>query len=145
MKRVLSAAAIVCCTAAAPAPAQENRWQQQVASQLARTVTSFRAQGFARQEATHTAPLDNEESETFTVTLTAGVAYTLAGVCDVDCEHLALRLSTATGSDLAVDQSSGALPVVAVTPAISGTYRVTVRMAACRMSPCWYGVALLRK
>lgn len=145
MSRTLLAAVIACCAGPAAARAQANRWQQQVASQLARAVTSFRTQGFARQDATRTAPLDNEESETIKVTLTGGVSYTLVGVCDVDCERLALRLSTATGSDLAVDQSSGALPVVAVTPAITGTYRVTVRMTLCRKSPCWYGVAVLRK
>ena len=145
MSRTLFVVVIACCAGPATTQAQGKRWQREVASQLARAVASFRAQGFARQDATRTAPLDNEESETFTVTLSAGVPYTLAGVCDVDCEHLALRLSSATGSDLAVDQSGGALPLIAVTPSVTGTYRVTVRMAACRMNPCWYGVAVLRK
>jgi hypothetical protein len=140
---VLAATAVVAVSATAFA--QGNRWQQQVQQQLTRAVVAFRAQQFARQELRRQAALNNEESETFRVTLQAGVPYSFIGVCDVDCERLALTVSTATGNDLAVDQSSGALPVVAFTPATTGSYRVSVRMAACRMSPCWYGVAVLRK
>jgi len=138
---------LVCAAAAltTDAFAQGNRWQQQVQQQLARAVVAFRAQRFARQELSRQAALNNEESEAFLVTLQAGVPYSFIGVCDVDCERLALRVSTATGKDIAVDQSSGALPVVAFIPTMTASYRVTVRMAACRMSPCWYGVAILRK
>ena len=137
---VIAAAAVV-----TSALAQGNRWQQQVQQQLARAVTAFRAQQFVRQELSRQAALNNEESETFLVTLQAGVPYSFIGVCDVDCERLALTISTATSNDLAVDQSSGALPVLAFTPTMAASYRVTVRMAVCRMSPCWYGVAVLRK
>jgi hypothetical protein len=140
---VLAATAVVAVSATAFA--QGNRWQQQVQQQLTRAVVAFRAQQFARQELRRQAALNNEESETFLVTLQAGVPYSFIGVCDVDCERLALRVSTATGNDIAVDQSSGAVPVVAFTPTMTESYRVTVRMAACRMSPCWYGVAVLRK
>jgi len=144
MKRALSVT-VIACLVAIPVRAQANRWQQQVRSQLARAVASFHAQGFARQDLSRQATLNNEESETFVVALQAGVPYSFVGVCDVDCEKLAVTVSTATGNDLAVDQSSGALPVIAFTPTLAGPYRVTVRMAACRMSPCWYGVAVLRK
>ena len=144
MKRALVVTTLA-CLGAIPVHAQTNRWQQQVTSQLARAVASFRAQGFARQDLSRQAALNNEESETFLVTLQAGVPYSFVGVCDVDCEKLALTVSTATGNDLAVDQSSGALPVIAFTPTMTASYRVRVRMAACRMSPCWYGVAVLRK
>jgi len=145
MKRLGVLTALAVTALAADAFAQSNRWQQQVQQQLARAVVAFRAQRFARQELSRQAPLNNEERETFSVTLQAGVAYSLVGVCDVDCEKLGLKISTATGNDLAVDQSSGALPVLAFTPTMTASYRVTVRMAACRMSPCWYGVAVLRK
>jgi hypothetical protein len=145
MKRAAMLIALGAVALAAQAGAQGNRWQQQVQQQLARAVVAFRAQQFARQALSRQAPLNYEESETFRVTLEAGVAYSVIGVCDVDCERLALTLSTATGNDLAVDQASGALPVLAFTPTTTASYRVTVRMAACRMSPCWYGVAVLRK
>ncbi len=140
---VLAATAVVALSATAFA--QGNRWQQQVQQQLTRAVVAFRAQQFARQELSRQAALNNEESETFRLRLQAGVPYSFIGVCDVDCERLALTVSTAAGNDLAVDQSSGALPVVAFTPTMTASYRVTVRMAACRVSPCWYGVAVLRK
>lgn len=145
MKRAGGLVMIAVATVNASAFAQGNRWQQQVQQQLARAVTAFRAQRFARQELSRQAALNNEESETFVVVLQAGVPYSLTGVCDVDCEKLALTISTATGNDLAVDQSSGALPVLAFTPTMTASYRVTVRMAVCRMSPCWYGVVVLRK
>ncbi len=145
MNRAGLMVALAATALTADAVAQGNRWQQQVQQQLARAVVAFRAQQFAHQELSRQAALDNEESETFLVTLQGGVPYSFIGVCDVDCERLALRISTATGNDIAVDQSSGALPVVAFTPTTTAPYRVTVRMAACRMSPCWYGVAVLRK
>ncbi len=145
MNRAGVMVALAATALTADAVAQGNRWQQQVQQQLTRAVVAFRAQRFARQELGREAVLNNEESETFRVTLQAGFPYSVIGVCDVDCERLALPVSTATGNDLAVDQSSGALPVVAFTPTTTGSYRVTVRMAACRMSPCWYGVAVLRK
>jgi hypothetical protein len=116
-----------------------------VRQQLDRAVAAFRVQRVARQDVSRLAALNHEESETFVVTLQAGVPYVFLGVCDVDCERLALNLATATGNDVAVDQSSGALPVISFTPTLSASYRVTVRMAACRMNPCWYGVAVLRR
>jgi hypothetical protein len=145
MKRAGVLITIAALGVATSALAQGNRWQQQVQQQLARAVTAFRAQRFAHQDLSRQAQLNNEESETFVVALQAGVSYSFIGVCDVDCERLALTISTATGNDLAVDQSSGALPVLAFTPTMTASYRVTVRMAVCRMSPCWYGVAVLRK
>jgi hypothetical protein len=145
MRRAGGLVMIAVATLTASAFAQGNRWQQQVQQQLARAVGAFRAQQFARQALSRQAALNNEESETFVVTLQAGIPYSFIGVCDVDCERLALTISTATGNDLAVDQSSGALPVVAFTPTMTASYRVTVRMAVCRMSPCSYGVAVLRK
>jgi len=145
MRRAGVLLALAATALTADAVAQGNRWQQQVQQQLARAVVAFRAQRFAHQELSRQAALNNEESETFLVTLQAGVPYSFIGVCDVDCERLALGVATATGNDIAVDQSSGALPVVAFTPTMTASYRVTVRMAACRMSPCWYGVAVLRK
>jgi len=145
MNRAGVLVALAATALTADALAQGNRWQQQVQQQLARAVVAFRAQQFARQELSRQATLNNEESETFLMTLQAAVPYSFIGVCDVDCERLALTVSTATGNDLAVDQSSGALPVVAFTPTTTASYRVTIRMAACRMSPCWYGVAVLRK
>jgi hypothetical protein len=87
--------------------------------------------------------LNAEESESFVLEMTAGNAYDVVGVCDEDCSGLQLLLSTATGNDLAVDRSSETFPVLRITPPTSGSYRIKVTMAACRLNPCWYGLAML--
>jgi hypothetical protein len=127
------------------APAQERRWERQVHDQLAQAVESLRAKGFLRTRVSRISTLDNEESESFVVALEAARGYAVVGVCDDDCSGLHLVVSNAAGSDIVTDRVSGGVPLLRITPRETGSYRVKGVMAACRMSPCWYGVAVVEQ
>ena len=124
---------------------QGNRWERQVSGQLQRAVAALRGKGVGRPDLTRIAPLNSEESESFPVTLQAGVAYYISGACDNDCTSLHLVLANAANNEVATDRSSENYPVLRFTPPETVRYRVKVTMAACQMNPCWYGVAVYRK
>ncbi len=141
--RPLVVAAVLAC-GSGTAAAQTNRWEGQVRDQLQRTLTSLGVAGAERPAAVRTGVLNAEESEWFAVTLSAGVSYAIVGVCDNDCSSLQLVLATPDRHELAIDRQSENFPVVRFTPTETRVFRVKVVMEACRVSPCWYGVAVTR-
>jgi hypothetical protein len=141
----LVAVAVLVLAVRAPLRAQGNRWERQVSDQLQRAVASLHGKDVARPDLTHIGPLNTEESESFPVTLQAGVAYFISGVCDNDCTSLHLGLANTAHNDVAVDRASEHFPVLRFTPSETTRYWVKVTMAACQMNPCWYGVAVYRK
>ena len=88
--------------------------------------------------------LNTGETAVFSITLPAGTAVALTGVCDDDCTALDLSLST-NGYDIDAARGGGNAPIVRVTPAAPTTYTVTVHMATCRVNPCWFAVAAFRQ
>lgn len=133
--------ALLAVVAAALVPAtvvaQTNHWQRQVQEQLERVSPHART--------TKMGVLNLEESEWFAVTLTAGVSYSIMGVCDNDCSSLQLVLATPDRNELATDRRGENFPVVRFTPPETRVFRVKVVMAACLVSPCWYGVAVVER
>jgi hypothetical protein len=125
--------------------AQTNRWERQVQDQLRRTLTTLGVEARERPVATKTGVLNAEESGWFAVTLTAGVPYSIVGVCDNDCSRLHLVLTTPDRSELATDRRGENFPVVRFTPPETRVFRVKVVMDACLVSPCWYGVAVVER
>jgi len=123
---------------ATPARAQGegDRWVRQVRAQLERAKASLGTKA-------RVGTLDTGESESFTLTLQAGVSYTVVGTCDEDCERLGLVLSDLSSHDLAADRTSENAPVVRIVPREGAAYRLRVVVASCRMNPCRFGVALL--
>jgi hypothetical protein len=125
--------------------AQANRWERQVQDQLQRTLTTLGVEARERPTATKTGTLNIEESEWFAVTLSAGVGYSIVGVCDNDCSKLQLVLTTPERNELATDRRSENFPVLRFTPPATRLFRVKVVMEACQVSPCWYGVAVVER
>ena len=142
MRLLLAATGLVC--ASGTAVAQTNRWEQQVHDQLQRTLTTLGAKESERPAATKTGALNAEESEWFAVTLAGGVSYVIVGVCDNDCTKLQLLLTTPDRNELATDRRSENFPVIRFTPTETRLFRVRIIMEACRVSPCWYGVAVTK-
>jgi hypothetical protein len=130
-------AAILLALASRAAPAQTNRWERQVQQQLQRVSPHAKT--------TKMGALNLEESEWFAVTLTAGVSYSILGVCDNDCSRLQLVLTTPDRNELATDRRGENFPVVRFTPPETRVFRVKVVMDACLVSPCWYGVAVVER
>ncbi len=133
------------CLVAPPARAQGggDRWERQVRGQLEREKASLGTKGAVRAFAPRVGALDTDESESFTLTLQAGVSYVVVGTCDADCERLGLVLSDLSSHDLAADRTSENAPVVRLTPRQTASYRLQVVMESCRVNPCRYGVALI--
>ena len=126
----------------ATAHPQGKRWENQVRDRLERTVAAIPRLTQTRTRLIHIGPLNTEESEWFVVELRAGATYDFVGTCDEDCSQLQVLLRNPTGSDVAIDRSSESLPRLQFTPRDPGAYRLQVTMAACRLNPCWYGVAV---
>jgi hypothetical protein len=125
------------------ASSQGKRWERQVRAQLDRTVNALQgtSRGGGQTRLLNVGPLNTDESDSIVVELNPGQAYDIVAVCDEDCTGLHLLLSTAK-YDVAVDRSSENLPVLHYAPTQAASYRIKVTMAACRVNPCWYGVAI---
>src|SRR3954471_24382903 len=76
------------------------------------------------------------------VTLNAGTAYALVGVCDNDCSDLDLRLFDASGREGAPDLPTNDTPVVPVAPRRTGSYTGRAIMTQCSSQPCRYGIGV---
>ena len=121
---------------------QGQRWEAQVRERLERTVAAIPRSSESRTRLIHVGPLNTAEAEWFVVELRAGAIYDFVGTCDDDCAQLHILLRNPTGNDVAIDRSSESLPRLQFTPRDAGAYRIQVTMAACRLNPCWYGVAV---
>ena len=129
--------------AAIPCPAvSQNRWERDVQSQLQRAVNAVTTNARRSPLFTKTGPLNEEEAETFLVTLERGVTYSILGVCDNDCSRLQLLLATQS-NELAIDRNSETFPVLRFTPSATTVYGIRVVMEGCRWNPCWYAVAVV--
>ena len=84
-------------------------------------------------------------SETATIDLLAGRDYRLVGKCDADCSDLDFQLYDSGGTLLDSDLLSDDVPVISVSPARSGTYRLRVTMASCSVALCGWGVTVLAR
>ena len=143
MIRATLAVVFVALTALpASALTQAKRWERQVRAQLDRLVAGLQGSSPGSARILTVGPLNTEESASLVVQMQAGTTYDIVGACDEDCSDLHLLVSTASGNDLAVDRSSENLPVLRFRPRASGAYRVRATMAACRVNPCWFGVAI---
>jgi hypothetical protein len=89
-----------------------------------------------------TGTLVPESSARVQVTLTAGRAYGLVGLCEQPCHDLDLRLFDPDGVEVNADVAPDAQPVVLVVPRRTGTYQVRAYMADCRAAECAFGVQL---
>lgn len=123
----------------------QSRWERQVQARLAQAGATLSASGYATAPGTVNGQLDNGETASDTVTLTAGTSYVLVGACDDDCRDLELGLFAANGYEVDAARRAGNAPIVRVTPHETQRYRFTVRMTGCGRNPCWYGVRVFRR
>lgn len=125
---------------AATAPAA--RAQNYVNQRLNQIVRQMQGQGYDQSHLRTTGSLREGQMRTFTIRLSAGSRYAIGGVCDEDCSDLDLMLYDNRGNLLDQDEGTDDEPVVAVTAPRTGSYRVRVRMYACSMEPCGFGLVV---
>lgn len=128
---------------AAPTAAFANRYTDVVYQQLMDAAISL---GILSNHQVVDTPyvntLDDNRSETISITLYSGHSYALLGVCDQDCQDLDLYLYDGYGNLIDSDTSSDDYPIVEVSPSRSGRFYVKTSMARCSESYCYYGVGL---
>jgi hypothetical protein len=137
--------AVVLVVVPAPSMAQESRWEEQVRAQLRRLGERHARDGYELSHDIYTGSLDDDETESVTLTLRRGVSYIIRAVCDEDCSDVDLRLYDEAGNEIDGDVEVDDFPLVTVTPRTTRTYRVRVIMATCTTAPCWFGVGVFSK
>ena len=123
---------------AAPAAAQPSA----VTVQLDSAVTLMSNQGYSKQDDFVTGKLQQVEDSEFELQLEGGKTYIIVGVCDGDCTDLDMALTTAAGQDVSSDFEDDDVPMVMVEVAQGATYNLMVKMAACSVEPCGFGVGV---
>jgi hypothetical protein len=135
---------VVICLGVCQSLAAQSRWDRQVDARITQAAATLQGRAYRIAGLVGRGTLNTGESATFSITLPAGAESALTGVCDDDCADLDLSLST-NGYDIDAARGGGNAPIVRVTPAAPTTYTVTVRMASCRVNPCWFAVAAFRQ
>jgi hypothetical protein len=132
------------CLSVRPMLAAQSRWDRQVDARITQAAATLQGRAYRLAGLVGRGTLNTGESATFSIILPAGAESALTGVCDDDCADLELSLST-NGYDIDAARGGGNAPIVRVTPAAPTTYTITVRMASCRVNPCWFAVAAFRQ
>ena len=114
----------------------------QVRNQLDTARDALRDQGLRPSHSYRLDRLREEGEDTVSVGLTATRSYAIVGACDTDCADLDFWLYDENDNLIDSDTGTDAVPVVRVTPRWSGTFSLRVRMAACAVEPCAYGIGV---
>lgn len=136
------AAAVLALAVAAPASAQDNRFEEQVAFQMSIVESFARSVGFEKTHELLFSSLDEGESETFTLNVDAGMDYRMIALCDEDCDDIDIYLEDGAGNVIDQDVSVNDAPVVSLSARADTSYRLRVRMYTCSVEPCYFGVAI---
>ena len=115
-----------------------------VRNDLTRMRRSLTARGY-RVEGEPLSGARGSGTDPLTVTLEAGVPYAILAVCDDACGDIDLRLFDAAGARLAQDVGLDDTPVIELTPAATGQYRLNVMMYGCASAACSWGVQVFRR
>lgn len=142
MRVPASLAACLLVTAPLALHAQTDPWRQEAERRLSRTGETLTPRGYRSRGVLVQGTLFVDESRTVDVPVVPATEYLLAGSCDADCTGLSLVVSGPTGYQLDAARG-GVVPVVRIRAGqVHATYRLTITMAGCRVSPCRYAVGL---
>lgn len=136
-------AAAVIALGALPETAQAQTHADLVWRQLNSHFSSFSSDGFKSRNYI-IGRMDDDDSDTWTVTLTGGNTYKISGACDADCSDLDIEVyegEKLVTRDLMVDD----VPIVTFNVASTTAIRIKVIMAACSSEPCFFGIGIFYK
>jgi hypothetical protein len=142
--RISLVAAMVGAALLPAAAIAQPSWRHLVPRQLGASALreDLRSRGFAETHNPFIDVMGARAQKTVPVDLEAGRSYRFIGVCDTDCSDLDFRLYDEGGTLVDSDVEDDDVPIVDVTPARAGTYRLGVTMASCSTSSCGWGVAV---
>lgn len=122
-----------------------DRWNQQVLAQLAAFENAALGAGVIRSHEPVTGMLPAGESGVITIKLEQGREYLFVGACDQDCTDIDLFLYDADNELVASQEEVTDVPMLTHTIAASGEHTLRVRMYACSIEPCAFGVVTFRE
>jgi hypothetical protein len=141
----IAISSVVLAATASPVSAQSD-WRLHVQQQLQERGQGLRQQGFALMPEIPVGSLSEGEQKVLSFGLDGGGDYAFLGMCDSDCSDLDLRLDTVDGQEVDSDYQIDNTPAVYVENlGRSGTYLLTIGMAACVSGSCRYGVGVFRR
>lgn len=141
MRLLLALLALVFAGSASVAEAQTS---DVVTRQFDVIVGRLAKNGYRENRSRLSGTLRQGQQTTYTVDLQQGARYLLAAVCDGDCSDLDLALYDDSGNLLDDDTETDDVPIVNVVPRWTGRFRVTVKMHACSVNPCAFGLGVFR-
>ncbi len=89
--------------------------------------------------------LDEDEKDTWTMTLYGGNDYLIIGACDGDCGDLDIALLDEYDNTVARDTETDDVPVVELSLKNQGRYQIQVTMYSCSVEPCYFGLGIFYK
>ena len=120
-------------------------WQRQINREIlsSQAVSNWADARFSVTHNVFYSLLESYESEYVTVNLEAGMEYRIIGKCDNDCSDVDMRLYDGNGRLIDSDTSDDDWPIVRVTVAHGGQFRLKLTMASCATSQCGVGVLVM--
>lgn len=133
------AALALAAFAIAPAAAQiPDPFARQLAQSLIYVDQAQAQFTFSRAAGPFGGGVGQGEGQRFAVTLRAGQAYRVAGVCDARCGDMDLRVFDANGALVAEDIAPNRTPIVDLNPAFTGSYAIEASIAQCAAATCYF-------
>jgi len=126
-------------------PGEGGSGGEGMADRLNRFRSELLQEGFMEVGSPETGSLDQDQEIRFPVSLTAGLEYRVAGVCDNDCEDMDLALYDPSGDEVVSDILVNPLPLLSLAPAATGEYRLAVLLVSCSIEPCEFLVSTFVK
>lgn len=142
MTRSLSGLLVAVVLLALAPTAGAQPYTAQVRSQLDAAKQTLRGEGFSQSHDYEIDSLDDGAEDSFTIELDADQDYAIVGACDVDCSDMDFWLYDENANLIDSDTSTDDVPIVRVTPRWSGQFTIRVKMYACSVEPCYYGIGV---
>lgn len=133
----MAAAAAFAALAGAAGAQVPDPFARALAQDLTRADQAVAVEGYARAAGPFSGGLGEGRTQRFTVTLRAGQAYRLVGVCDGRCGQLYLAVFNPEGHRIGADRP-GRAPVLDLRSESTGSYTIEATMVSCTASTCWY-------
>ena len=116
-----------------------------VRTDLLRMRRALEAKGYRSDGEPLSGSAAGRSTELRILTLEAGVPYAVLGVCDQECSDLDLEVQDSARTRLVRDIELNDTPVIELTPAVTGSYRLLVTMYDCRTAACAWTAQLFRR
>ncbi len=116
-----------------------------VRNDLVRNRTGLLGRGYQPDGELLSGSVGHRASDYRTVELEAGVQYAILAVCDEECYDIDLVLTDPSDSTLVQDRRPDDTPVLELTAAVTGQYRLETVMYSCRVNSCSWGGQIFRR